>query len=63
MSYEKWAKVSGISKAEPTSVPSISPADNEIEFKIKKPPTKKVNNSDIIISILNNNYKKYIYHE
>ena len=47
MSYEKWAKVSGISKAEPASVPSISPADDKIEVKIKKPPTKKVNNSDI----------------
>lgn len=47
MSYEKWAKVSGISKAEPASTPSISPADDKIEVKIKKPPTKKVNNSDI----------------
>lgn len=27
------------------------------------PVSEKVNNSDIIISILNNNYKKYIYHE
>ena len=47
MSYEKWVKVSGISKAEPDSVPNISPADDKIEVKIKKPPTKKVNNSDI----------------
>ena len=47
MSYEKWAKVSGISKTEPASTPSISPADDKIEVKIKKPPIKKVNNSDI----------------
>ena len=47
MSYEKWAKVSGISKAEPVSTPTISPADDKIEVKIKKPPTKKVNKSDI----------------
>lgn len=27
------------------------------------PISEHINNSDIIISILNNNYKKYIYHE
>lgn len=47
MSYEQWAKSSGISRVDPVSTPSISPADDKIEVKIKKPPTKKVNNSDI----------------
>lgn len=31
MSYEQWAKVSGISRADPVLMPSISPADDKIE--------------------------------
>lgn len=31
MSYEQWAKVSGISRVDPALMPSISPADDKIE--------------------------------
>lgn len=31
MSYEQWAKISGISRADPVLMPSISPADDKIE--------------------------------
>ena len=31
MSYEQWAKISGISRADPVSTPSISPADDKME--------------------------------
>ena len=31
MSYEQWAKVSGISRVDPVSTPSILPADDKIE--------------------------------
>ena len=31
MSYEQWAKISGISRADPVLMPSISPADDKME--------------------------------
>lgn len=31
MNYEQWAKISGISRADPVLMPSISPADDKIE--------------------------------
>ena len=31
ISYEQWAKISGISRADPVLMPSISPADDKIE--------------------------------
>lgn len=41
MSYEQWAKISGISRADPVLMPSISPADDKIEESKAESNSKK----------------------